>query len=284
MVLTPPRSANEEDKRTAQAAQSVAGGSGGLDPAAIAAALSAIGGGGTSQADRLAAMPLYNGKSYNNSQLEDSFSTVGESQAQWYRFSDQERLSLARTMVRFGLISNEDDYFNAQKVWNAAVEESAYYYSYGKRNISPYDAIGLFAGLDTGWRTKDGKNGLLAGGASKARTETTTASRVKLLGPTEAKSLITDVFKSELGRAPSASELSRYTSSLAGAAKKNPVQATQTTRYNAAGVAVDTSTVESGGVDFNQVSRDKAQADPEYGAYQAATTYMNALLSAIGSP
>lgn len=286
MVLRPPRSANEADQQTAAAGQraQAANSGGGLDPAQVAAALALIGGGGGTQADRIAAMKVYSGQAYNNSTLEDSFSTVGEMQNQWYAMDPQERISLARTMARFGLISNEDDYFNAQKVWYAAVEEAANYYNYGGRKISPYDAIGLFAGLDTGWRTKDGKNGLLAGGVSKARTETFTDSKVKMLGPTEAKALITDVFKSELGRAPSAGELSRYTSSLAGAAKKNPVQQTQTVRYDATGRAVDRQTTESGGVDFQQVSQDKAQADPEYGAYQAATTYMNALLSAIGSP
>lgn len=284
MVLTPPRSADPQDKQTASAGQAALGGNGAgpLDPAAVAAALAAIGGGGGTQADRIAAMPVYGGRAYNGSGLEDSFSTVAELQNKWYEWTPAERLSLSRTLVRFGLIANEDDYFNAQKVWNTAVEEAANYYNRGGQKISPYDAIGLFAGLDTGWRTKSGGNGLLQ--PSQARTETTTESKVKMLGPTEAKALITDVFKSELGRAPSANELSRYTSSLAGAAKKNPVRATVTTRYDAAGRPVDRNTVESGGVDFQQVSQDQAQADPEYGAYQAATTYMNALLSAIGSP
>lgn len=242
----------------------------------------ASGGVGTTQAEREAAMRYYNGQAYNGSGMVDQYSTVGEGRQQWYAFSPQERLSLQRTMARFGLIANEDDYFNAQRVWNAAVEEAANYYSVNQQKVSPYDAIGMFAGLDSGWRNRTGGNGLIQ--PSKARTEKETSSVVKMLAPTEAKSLITDVFKSELGRAPTASELSRYTSSLAGAAKKNPVTRNITTRYNAEGRVVDTDVVESGGVDFRQVGVDAAQADPEYGAYQAATTYMNALLSAIGSP
>jgi len=38
---------------------------------------------------------------------------------------------------------------------------------------------------------------------------------------------------------------------------------------------------QSGGIDPTEVIGQMAQADPEYGAYQASTTYMDALRQAI---
>jgi len=130
------------------------------------------------------------------------------------------------------------------------------------------------------------------------RTKTTKATQVNLSSPEEVQALVTQTLQQALGRAPTAKELANFKSTISGYEQEHPQVATTTTtlsdediaRAQASGgdvwsQASQQSTQTSGGasdVARAQLVQTAAQGTPEYGKYQAGTTYFNALLSLVG--
>lgn len=117
------------------------------------------------------------------------------------------------------------------------------------------------------------------------RSKTTTEKRVDLSSPEDVKAITTQALTELLGRAPTADEMVKYKTAMGAFESAHPGVATTTTQFNDQGVAADSSTVTSGGVTDaarTQLITDQAKKGPEYGKYQSATTYMNALMQMIG--
>jgi hypothetical protein len=86
-----------------------------------------------------------------------------------------------------------------------------------------------------------------------------------------------------LGRDPSEGELAAYRHGVSETARANPVKTTTTTSYED-GQAVSQQAVSTGGFDKQQAEMDAARAaSPEVAEFQAASTYYNALVQALGS-
>lgn len=206
-----------------------------------------------------------------------SYLPADVAKSKWYLMSQNERDSLAQRMQRAGLISDPRDYDAALKAWNYAVEEASGFTTAGK-DMTPWDFLDLVEASGSG-------NSRGAGGAPKKQTATST--RVNLPSKADAEAVVTQILQDALGRDPDKGELARYSSLLIGKAKANPEQTSTTTTYNADGSSSNSSTVTSGGYSSAAMQQDllnQAKADPEYGSYQAATTYMNAVMSAIDAP
>lgn len=191
--------------------------------------------------------------------------------AHWYSLTDGERESFGERAFKAGLIQNPSDYSQVQAAWNAAVQQAAGFYTYGQKQVTPWEAIDIMAGLQPG------------GGANKpfSGQKTTVDRNVEIPSATTIRAGLKSVFTQELGRAPTADEIDRYSSMFVKAAKDNPV-VTRTTGTFENGQQVASNSTKSGGVDLGQLATEKTQATDEYGAYQASTTYMNALMQAIG--
>lgn len=130
------------------------------------------------------------------------------------------------------------------------------------------------------------------------RTKTSKATQVNLSSPEEVQALVTQTLQQALGRAPTAKELANFKSTISGYEQAHPQVATTTTtlsdediaRAQASGgdvwsQASQQSTQTSGGASDAaraQLVQGEAQGTPEYGKYQAGTTYFNALLSLVG--
>ncbi len=101
-------------------------------------------------------------------------------------------------------------------------------------------------------------------------------------------SYIDTAARQALGRAPTSSEIREFTSRANSIAANNPTIESVTTKYGPDGKPLPNSTrrVEQGAgeADYRMAAERMAQADPEAGAYQAATTYYNAFLKAISTP
>ncbi len=117
-------------------------------------------------------------------------------------------------------------------------------------------------------------------------TKTTTQKSVDLTSPEDAKALTTSVLTQALGRAPTAKEFAQYRSSINALERANPTQSTTTTTYNP---NMDTGELEtassntttSGGVSAEALQNsvlEGAKDTSEYGKYQAATTYWDAMM------
>jgi hypothetical protein len=92
-----------------------------------------------------------------------------------------------------------------------------------------------------------------------------------------------------MGRNPGKGEIGTFAGALAQAEQGNPTVETTTTEFDpVTGDPTNRRSVTSGGVSADAkalLAEDQIKADPEYGAVQASTTYMNAFENAIyGAP
>ena len=163
-------------------------------------------------------------------------------------------------------------------VWQDAIDLSARFTVSGKK-VSPWEAAGL---LDPG--TYGGRYGS-SGGAFTGNRSSTSRS-VDLTDPETARAITNDALSRALGRTARPEEAAQFLQVINSAEKSNPTLTTTNTRYDK-GVEVGGSSIRSGGVTDagrTQMVTDQAQEMPEYGAYQAASTYFNAMVDALGSP
>lgn len=125
------------------------------------------------------------------------------------------------------------------------------------------------------------------GGEAKPKQYTTTNTQVSLSDPTEAASLLNQTLQQRLGRAPTDAEKHSFLAALNAAQRKNPtVTKTSYTLDEKTGGYNTTVGETSGGVNPAQVADDFTMENnkTEYGAYQAATTYFDAMMGALGTP
>lgn len=97
------------------------------------------------------------------------------------------------------------------------------------------------------------------------------------------KDTINTVYKQALGRAATSAELNAAVAKVQAADKKNPTTTVITTKGAGTG-SVTNSSVTTGGIDPAQIVKDQAKSTLEYGSFQAATTYFDAMLSALNGP
>lgn len=117
------------------------------------------------------------------------------------------------------------------------------------------------------------------------KTKTTTDKRVDLSSPEDVKALTTQMLSELLGRAPTVEELARYRAAINGYEEANPEVTTTTTTLDDMGEAVSQSSKTTGGA--SEAARaglvtEPAKKGPEYGKYQSATTYFDAMMQMIG--
>lgn len=116
------------------------------------------------------------------------------------------------------------------------------------------------------------------------KTKTQTDKRVDLSSAEDVQAITTQVLTQALGRAPTAKEVATYKATINGMEQANPTISTQTQTLNDMGEIVNTTTNTSGGVSAQAKAgavEAKAKQGPEYGKYQSATTYYNAMMQMI---
>lgn len=199
--------------------------------------------------------------------------TLTAAKQNFYAWSPAEQQAWANKMYRAGLINDPGNYDAALAQWTSAVEFAAGQYTYGQKRITPWDVMQDRLGLSR-----------VAGNGNGPRTTTSTSTARQVLSNGDADTMIKAIFQSQLGRDPDKGELSRYRSMLINKVDANPQVSTTTTNYDGKGNQTS-NTVTRGGVNQSELQgmvSDKNQADPEWGAYQAATSYMGALENLLG--
>ncbi|MEW1959771.1 hypothetical protein [Kineococcus sp. NPDC059986] len=211
-----------------------------------------------------------------------SKTSVGQTKADWIRMTPEQRAAWGQHLVKLGIITAAQavDPTTLAKYWSAYAEEAGAAYQAGDKRASPYSvsmADGKLISLLGGPDVAGGAGGIPDG------DQKTSSQSFDITNPTEAASKIQDVFRAAFGREAAPGELSKLAASLQEAEYANPVTTNQVTTYKD-GRAVNQKTTSTGGLDGNYYLTQKAKASPEYGAYQAATTYANELFKAIASP
>lgn len=191
-----------------------------------------------------------------------------------------EQLAAMQKMRDAGFTVN--NYDDMMKVWQAAVQRSsaALTASNGKNKLTPWDALALY-----GEENKAVGNPNTPGSAHFTGATTTTSRSINELTEGQTWAALRGTLQQLLGRDPSDQEVRNFTYKMNALAAANPSLTKSTTQYQD-GRAVSQSSTQSGGItsdDAAQAAYDQAQQNPEYGAYQAATTYYNAALSALGA-
>lgn len=122
------------------------------------------------------------------------------------------------------------------------------------------------------------------------RTRTSTKKEFDISSPEEVQTIVTQMLREMLGRAPNENELARFKASITGYEKAHPEVTTVTEQLEpdlATGEVTptsQTSTTTGGASDAARAAlvQTPMEKTKEYGKYQAATTYWDAMMQMIG--
>lgn len=188
-------------------------------------------------------------------------------------------------LVELGLIDEGDNrnFAVLDDWWQQVIDYTAKFTAVGKR-LTPWQVVELMAA--TGASGSGGSGGSGGGDGAFTGRRTATSTSVDLTDPATAKALVNRTLSQILGRNANDDEVAAFRSAINSAEQASPTVTNTTTEY-ADGVATSQSSTTSGGLTDagrQQMVMDDAMQKPEYGAYQAASTYFNAMTQAIQSP
>lgn len=209
--------------------------------------------------------------------------TLSEAQGEFYRWSDADRAKWGQHLLNLALIDEDEveNYTVLKQAWDEIVGESANFTTAGKQ-LTPWQVAELLAGSES---ARSGRRAKSVADKPFSGTKSTTSTAVDLTDPETAKALVNDILSRQLGRAANDDERAAFLSVLNNAERANPTTTRTSTNY-VDGEATSQSSTTSGGLTAagkQQMLQDRTQALPEYGAYQAATTYYDAFASALGA-
>lgn len=206
------------------------------------------------------------------------FMTLKEFYDQFYSMTDAQVQALAQKLVKANLIpSANQDRATIWQAWSAVINEAGSMADAGNW-VTPYQRLAAYM------KNPLDANG--AGGGQPLTPYTTTAKSVNFTDPNQAKQILYQSLQDRIGRAPSPAEAQAYMAALHAAESDNPTITKTTYTPNATGNAYDTSSSASGGLDAGSYTTSYAEGHNkvEHASYQASTTYMNALMQALGAP
>lgn len=201
--------------------------------------------------------------------------TLKEFYDKFYGMSDAQVFALAQKLVAGGLLPNTNqDRATIWQAWSAVINEAGSMADSGNM-VSPNQRLAAYMKhpLDA------------AGGAAPLKAYSTTAKSVNFTDPAQARQILNQSLTDSLGRAPSPAETQAYMAALHAAENQNPTITKTQYTPNSTGTAYDTSSSSSGGLDAAGYTADYAKGHNkvEHASYQASTTYMNALMGALGA-
>lgn len=226
----------------------------------------------------------------------DLWASTQEAEQDFYTWTTKKQADFVSSAVVGGMLKTGSGALEGATLWKKLVKEAANYGASGKK-VTPYDLLASYVQASGGgnawtsagvWQinTQTGEHrysgpGTYLGNGKAQQTDT----RTDLTDPDTAKAVATKLFQDLMGRDPGQGELGSFGSALTQAEQSNPVVATTTTQYDMdTGQALSSDTSSSGGVSADgkaYIGEQQIKKTKEYGAYQAATTYENALESLV---
>jgi len=211
----------------------------------------------------------------------DQTITVDQALARPYMWSEKRIEQVMGKMREAGW--EVTDFDEMRQVWEAMVTRSSMIYgmSKGKRDVTPWDVLEMYknerkgSGFFGGQGEEQGFTGV----------KTQTHRDVTKISEGDAWSALRSTVSGLLGRDPTDQEVRDFTYRMNSLAAENPSITKSSTRYKNGEAKSSRTRVVEPGMTANDMARaayDDAQEDPDYGAYQAASTYMNLLLSELG--
>lgn len=230
------------------------------------------------------------GPSAGKSMDEDWIMSITEAQLQPQRWSDKERDEFVRSGV-MRKIPGFNENMGLPEIlsqWDDMVQLSSSMRQQGI-NMSPWDLMNTYKNREgTTYKKGNWEYDAVTDQPVKyvgPLSKTDTSTRTELSTREDALALAKTSMAQILGRAPRPEELNNYLSLLNGFERNNPTTSTTTSTIDpTTGETTSSATNTSGGV--TQAGRQALLTEnmlgtDEAGAYQAATTYMSALMQAI---
>lgn len=189
----------------------------------------------------------------------------------WYEMSDEDIAHWAQQMYTLGYIDSPKDYLKAHSWWDTMVTESANMLAGGKQR-TPLQAAEFYKGTNAA---------SLIARADAGPGAHTTSNSINLLSQGDVRAMANQVLSQRLGRDATDAEVDTFFNTLNAKIKADP--GSTTVVNDAAGKQQSSvSTPGFNANDANQYIEDYAQSNPQYAAYQGATTYFNAAMGALG--
>lgn len=216
-----------------------------------------------------------------------------DAENQFFKWTAKQRADFIAKGLLSGLLTQGAGELEGAQLWTNLVAQAAKYGAQGA-HVSPLDVLnGYVKNNSSGGWIKDSSGQFETNPVTGERRyigpkfKTTTATNANLTDPATARAIATSVFQSLLGRDPGDGEIGAYAAALAASEQSNPSVTTTTQQFDpTTGEATNQSSVTTGGMTDQgrqQLAEDEIKKKKEYGATQAATTYMQALEQAVGS-
>lgn len=207
--------------------------------------------------------------------------TAGQLANSWFTMDGVERNRYKDTFILMGLINpqraTDQDY---SQVWMGYVQQLAAYNA-----ANPQSMLTIGDLLDSDLKKKEQQDpGLAELMRTGKRTTTQTATNIQKSSALDARSLMDAAARTLLGRKATDEESAKLLAAVNKIEAENPEVTTTTREEDMYGQILNQSSTTTGGVSAGareQVAREQAEANPEYGAYQAATTYMGSLMDMV---
>lgn len=200
--------------------------------------------------------------------------SVDQAIASYYSLSPRNKQALIDASIKLGMSPDKINDQALLSVWSNYVKAAQGYQSKGK-DITPWTIMLL--------DITSQENAKQSGAGQKGPT-TTTQTSTNLSTQLDAKGILYTASRSLLGRDPTDEESNRFWQTLNAQERANPTTTTTTTSYGPEGEATNQQQTVSGGLGSEarqMLSVEEAKKNPEYGAYQAATTYYNAFMQKL---
>lgn len=203
------------------------------------------------------------------------FKTVGEVSAEYFRFDYATRQNFINALKGLGQDTSKMTDADFAQAWRAYTVQAAQNTANGK-NMTPWSAIAL----DLLTREDQRQKATL----EPPKTTTATQTQTNLSTQLDAKAMLYQASKTLLGRAPTDTEASNFFANLNQAERANPQVTTTTSTTAPTGELISQEQVSQGGMSADakqMLVQDEAKKNPEYGAYQVSTTFLDGLLGAV---
>lgn len=273
--MADPQIPSEDEQERRRQAALAAGGSGGLDDIPNMPVFARV---KPVQSQAATGLPFNRetvGQSKPAEGSKNDYIKVGDYANNYYTFTPGERSVFLANIEKLGGDTTKMKDQDLFKIWQEYVIQAAMYTNKGQ-NFNPWDIMGMDISSQEARKKAQIEK--------PNETLTATQTRTQLSTADDAKAILYQASRTLLGRAPTETESANFFQALNAKESANPEVTTTTTEKTAGGDVVSQSAVTSGGMssDAKQLmTLEAAKKNPEYGAYQAATTFKDALMAKV---
>lgn len=195
---------------------------------------------------------------------------LSEVEGQYYNWDAKTK---NKFLTQLGLAGYDTENMKDSQVaamWGNYAAQAANYFTQGKK-LTPWDILA---------KDRDQREAY----ANTPRSVTQSSTNYDMSTKEDAHGIFLQAAQSLLGRDPTKAEIGAFQKALNAYEQANPTVTTQTTNYMGDEVTGATSTTKGGVKEGARqlMAMEDIKRDPEYGAYQAATTYFDAMMEMIG--